>query len=154
MNPILILGARIIDGRPSRVLVSRLRYALPLIDAADTVVLSGAGEAYSMRDWLVEHGADRGKLVVEPSATSTNENLEHAHAQFPGTARWTVVTSDFHVLRTRVWAWHLGIPVEVRGARTPGVWRLKMFLRECVALPHSTLRVLWRRFRACDIKIP
>lgn len=147
MNPVLVLGAKVHGDRPSRVLAARLRHALPLIDAADAAVVSGAGEAEAMHHWLVAHGADAAKVLVEPDATSTNENLENAHALLPDTREWTVVTSDFHVLRTRIWAWHLGIPVKVVGARTPAQSWLKMFLRECVALPHSVLRVLWRKLR-------
>lgn len=147
MNPVLVLGASTRNGRPSRVLVARLRHALPLIDAAEAVVLSGAGEAPVMRDWLLEHGADEAKLQVENQATSTNENLENSRALLPDTREWTVVTSDFHVLRTRLWARHLGVPVRVLGAPTPHSARAKMYLRECVALPHSVLRVLWRRLR-------
>lgn len=147
MNPILVLGANTRNGRPSRVLAARLRHALPLIDAAEAAVLSGAGEAGVMRDWLVEHGADEAKLRLEDQATSTNENLENSHALLPETRQWTVVTSDFHVLRTRLWARHLNIPVQVVGARTPSSARLKMYLRECFALPHSVLRVAWRKLR-------
>lgn len=148
MSTVLILGARVSKGRPGSVLAARLRHALPLIDVAEHTVLSGAGEAGVMAGWLRERGADPAKLRLEPRAASTNENLELAHALFPDTTCWTVVTSDFHVLRTRLWAWHLGIPVRVHGVRTPVSQRLSTLLRECLALPHSLLRVLWRRLRA------
>ncbi|QGU06581.1 hypothetical protein COCCU_03135 [Corynebacterium occultum] len=145
MNPVLVLGALVDGDRPSAILRERLRRAQPLIDAAGVGVLSGRGEAQVMADWLIEHGTDSGILRLENAATSTNENLENAHALLPDTTCWTVVTSDFHLLRTRLWAWHLGIPVEVVSAPTPGSARLAMFLRECLALPHSVLRVGWRR---------
>lgn len=143
---ILILGARTLHGYPSRILVDRLRAALPLIDAAPgPVVVSGDGEAAAMARWLIEHGVEEGRIVKEPRARSTNENLENAHALHPEVARWTVVTSDFHAWRTRLWAWHLGIPVEVVGARTRRRDLLVAGLREALALPHSALRILWRR---------
>lgn len=148
MNPVLVLGSRTDGDRPEAILASRLERALPLIDAAGVVVVSGAGEAGVMAGWLVDHGVDPAKIVEEPEATSTNENLEKAHALLPDTTCWTVVTNDFHVLRTRLWAWHLGIPVRVVSARTPMPRKVTMYLRECFALPHSTLRVLWRRWRA------
>ncbi|MFC6147538.1 YdcF family protein [Corynebacterium nasicanis] len=145
----LILGARTLHGYPSRILVDRLRAALPLIDAPSLpVVVSGDGEAAAMADWLAEHGVDPGQVVREPYARSTNENLENAHALLPGVERWTVVTSDFHVLRTRLWAWHLGIPVRVVGAPTQRRDLVVAALRECVALPHSALRIGWRRLLA------
>lgn len=144
--PILVLGARTRHGHPSRVLEERLRKALPLIDAAP-VVVSGHDEAATMADWLVDHGVDKRLIVQEPRARSTNENLENARALLPDTLCWTVVTSDFHVWRTRLWARHLGIPVEVVGARTAWPDLGVALLRECLALPHSALRIAWRRAR-------
>lgn len=148
--PILVLGARTRHGRPSRVLEDRLRKALPLLDAAPDpvpapIVVSGHGEARAMADWLVGHGVDKHAILQEPRARSTNENLENARSMLPDTRKWTVVTSDFHVWRTRLWAWHLGIPADVVGARTawPGI--VGAVLRECLALPHSALRIAWRR---------
>ncbi len=143
---VLILGARILHGYPSRILVDRLRGALPLIDAAP-VVVSGHGEATAMAHWLCEHGVAPELVTREPHATSTNENLENARALFPDVERWTVVTSSFHVPRTRLWAWHLGIPVEVVGAPTLRKDLVVALLRECLALPHSVARIVWRRWR-------
>lgn len=149
--PLLVLGARTLHGYPSRILVDRLRAAVSLIDTAPDpvqVVVSGDGEAAAMAHWLVEHGVDPDLVVREPYARSTNENLERAHALIPGVERWTVVTSDFHVPRTRLWAWHLGIPVHVVGAETQRRDLVVAALRECLALPHSALRIGWRRLLA------
>lgn len=144
--PVLILGARTLHGYPSRILVDRLRRALPLIDATP-VVVSGDGEAAAMAHWLAGHGVDPALILREPRARSTNENLENARALFPDAPRWTVVTSDFHVWRTRLWAWHLGIPADVVGAPTQRRDLIVATLRECLALPHSALRIAWRRVR-------
>lgn len=148
MNPILVLGSRVRDGQVSALLASRLDTALSLADAhpARPIVVSGLGEAAAMAEYLTRRGAVN--VIEEPAATSTNENLENARALFPDTAGWTVVTNGFHSLRTRLWAWHLGIPVTIVRARTPREWRVRMLARECFALPHSALRVLWRRIRA------
>ena len=145
---ILVLGARTLHGYPSRILVDRLRAAIPLIDAAPAsvvAVVSGDGEAAAMARWLEEHGVPAERIVREPHARSTNENLERARALFPEAPRWTVVTSDFHVPRARLWAWHLGIPVTVVGAETPRPDLPVAMLRECLALPHSALRIAWRK---------
>lgn len=149
--PVLVLGARTVRGYPSRMLVDRLRATLSLIDAAPgpiQVVVSGDGEAAAMANWLSGHGVDPEWVVQEPHARSTNENLENARALFPDVEVWTVVTSDFHVPRTRLWAWHLGIPVLVVGARTQRRDLVVAALRECLALPHSALRIGWRRLVA------
>ncbi|MEH0146499.1 YdcF family protein [Corynebacterium sp. Q4381] len=152
MNPIVVLGARIIDGRPSRMLASRLTSALSIYNAAPRpIVVSGRGEAEVMALWLAERGVPLEHIVVEPHATSTNENLERARALFPDAARLTVVTSNFHVARTAVWAWHLGIPVDLVGAPMPPGYpksKIKNYSRELIAVPHSLARVLWRRLVA------
>lgn len=100
-----------------------------------------------MGAWLVERGVDKRRILVEPRAGSTNENLENAHGLLPDTQCWLVVTSDFHVWRARLWARHLGVPAEVVGARTPGGLLVPALLRECLALPHSALRIAWRVLR-------
>jgi len=145
-NPIVVLGARIVDGRPSRMLEFRLRRALEVWRAAPApLVVTGFGEAEVMADWLLVRGVPESSIVLEPQARSTNENLERSRALFPDAACLTVVTSGFHVLRTRVWAWHLGIPVQLVAAPTPKTSRVKNYAREVVALPHSVARVVWRR---------
>ncbi|SER71199.1 hypothetical protein CCYS_02430 [Corynebacterium cystitidis DSM 20524] len=60
----------------------------------------------------------------------------------------TVVTNNFHALRTKVWAWHLGIPIEVVEAPTPPESKLRNYPRVIIALPHSITRVLWRTLKA------
>lgn len=145
-NPIVVLGARVIDGRPSRMLESRLRVALEAWQTDPRpIVVSGYGEADVMAAWLVAHGVPETSVVAEPYARSTNENLERSRALFPGAGHSTVVTSGFHVPRTRVWAWHLGIPVRMVAAPTPTTSRTKNYAREVFALPHSIARVAYRR---------
>ena len=145
MNPILVLGSRVVNGHVNALLASRLNRATELAGSAGSVpvVVSGQGESTAMADYLRDLGVET--IIEEPHATSTNENLENAHALLPDTRRWTVVTSDFHAWRTYLWAWHLGIPITVVTAHTPLSVRTQMFLRECLALPHSALRVLWRK---------
>ncbi|WP_165165467.1 YdcF family protein [Corynebacterium qintianiae] len=145
--PIVVLGARVLGGRPSRMLEARLSAALGLFhdDPGRPVVVSGFGEADVMADWLAAHGVPRGAITLERAARSTNENLENSRALFPSAARLIVVTNGFHVLRTKVWAWHLGIPVTVVAAETPAFSRVRNYAREVVALPHSVARVAWRR---------
>ena len=128
-------------------LESRLAEALRLYrEAPRLVVVSGRGEAEVMAAWLAEQGVAAEHIVVEPFATSTNENLERARALLPDAPLLTAITSTFHVARTRVWAWHLGIPVRMVAAPTPKASRKRNYARELVALPHSAARVAWRRF--------
>lgn len=144
----MVLGARIIDGRPSRMLEARLGAALSLSSSHpdSPIVVTGKGESGVMACWLIERGVAPERIVEEPLATSTNENLENSRALFPDAGRLTVVTNGFHVARTRVWAAHLGVPVSVVAAPTPRKSRLKNYAREIIAVPHSAARVMWRRF--------
>lgn len=149
MRPVLILGSRLIDGRPGGTLTRRLEAALPFALSTEHVVVSGhRGEAEAMAEWLVARGVPADAIVVEPHATSTNENLERAFAFLRGYPEWIVVTSDFHAARTRMWAWHHGLRVDIVTARTPFRAAPKMWLRELAALPHSAARVVWRKLRS------
>nr|WP_290343287.1 YdcF family protein [Corynebacterium auris] len=123
-------------------------HALWLRNPQRPLVVSGRGEAEAMSRWLTERGVPREAITLEPDACSTNENLEKTRVLFPDADHLVVVTNAFHVARTRVWAWHLGIPVQVVGAPTPRRSRAKNYAREVVALPHSAARVVWRRVRA------
>ena len=135
------------EGEPSLMLEARLQAGLDLYRATRPriVVVTGKGESAVMARWLLERGVDPADIVEEPWATSTNENLERSRALLPDAERLTVVTNGFHVGRTRIWALHLGIPIEVVAAPTPRRSRVKNYAREIIALPHSAARVAWRR---------
>ncbi|EEI28359.1 YdcF family protein [Corynebacterium glucuronolyticum] len=146
MRPLVVLGSRLIDGLPGTTLTRRLVAAREHITPATTVVVTGHnGEAEAMRDWLVAHGVDASHIIVEPEARSTNENLENAYHALGRATRFDVVTSDFHAPRVRMWAWHHQFDVSVITAPTPADRRLFIYLRELAAIPHSALRILWRR---------
>ena len=147
-QPLLVLGARVVDGDPGPMLATRLDKAIELAShLPEPIIVSGKGEAEAMQRYLVDHGIDPRRIVVEPDATSTNENLERAVRLSPDAELFHVITSDFHIVRTRLWAWHLGIPVRMHSARTPWSLKASNYLREVVATPHSALRVLWRKWR-------
>ena len=153
---IIVLGCETFYGQPGRVLTTRLEKAAQIAqrDLEECIVVSGKTEAESMAAWLIDHGVAQHRILLEPTATSTNENLErslallvdHGHG-FPTKEQpLTVITSDYHKFRTEVWAWHLGIAVTVITALTPSPYRQQDFSRELFALPHSTARVLWRKW--------
>ncbi len=146
-DPVVVLGAKIIDGRPSRMLQARLATALSVATArpAAPVVVTGKGESDVMARWLIARGVPAARIIEEPLATSTNENLENSRALFPDASRLIVVTNGFHVARTKVWAAHLGVPIQVVAAPTPKKSRVKNYAREVFAVPHSATRVVWRK---------
>ena len=155
---IIVLGSHTYEGRPGAVLASRLRKAHDIATRhpTETIVVSGKDEAPVMATWLIDNGIDPARILIEPTATSTNENLERSLALLRSSGHpdpskgqpFMVVTSDFHKFRTLVWAWHLGIPITVLTAVTLPPHRQLDFARELTAFPHSLARVLWRRLVA------
>lgn len=148
-RPILVLGSRVIDGVPGSMLASRLDKALQVaaVYPSAPIIVSGFGEAPAMGQYLQARGIPLERIVVEPNATSTNQNLEYARAMCTNFKRFEVVTNDFHCVRTRLWAWHLGIEVVTHSAPTPWRKRPRNYTREVIATPHSAVRVLWRAYR-------
>ena len=147
-QPLLVLGARVIDGKPGPMLLTRLEKTIELSKVLPgPIIVSGKGEATAMAKYLAGRGVDPRRIVIEPQATSTNENLERAAKLVPDASRFHVITSDFHVVRTKLWAWHLGIALKTHAAWTPWSLKLGNYLRELVATPHSALRVVWRKWR-------
>lgn len=122
-----------------------MAYLHSLANPDAPVVVTGKGESGVMARWLIDHGVPAERIIEETEATSTNENLENSRALFPDAERLVVVTSDFHAPRTRVWAAHLGVPITVMRAVTPPTSKPKNYAREMIALPHSVIRVLWRK---------
>ncbi|WP_018296118.1 YdcF family protein [Corynebacterium lubricantis] len=149
MDPIVVLGAKTRDGLPVRILVERLKVArrLYIQTGPRPIIVSGKDEAGVMAEWLVRNGIPREDIVEENAATSTNENLENSRALAPDAEHLDVVTNNFHAARTKVWAWHLGIPISVTKAPTPCSDKPANYLRELGALPHSIARVIWRKLR-------
>lgn len=74
-DPLLVLGSRVTHGYPGAMLRSRLDKALALYHGQQ-IIVSGRGEAGPMATYLIERGVPAERVVVEPDATSTNENLE------------------------------------------------------------------------------
>ncbi|MEJ5928362.1 YdcF family protein [Corynebacterium sp. H128] len=147
-EPVLILGSRLLGGRPGGTLTRRLQAALPYALESQHVVVSGhQGEAEAMASWLIKRGVSPEVISLENQARSTNENLEQSFSLLKGYPMWIVVTSDFHAWRTKMWAWHHGLSVRMVTARTPFAKAPKMWVREVFALPHSAGRILWRKLK-------
>ena len=87
---LVVLGARVDeDGQPSYSLRYRLEAALAYLEAhpATAAVLSGGQgddepttEAACMYGWLVEHGVEASRLLLEGKSSNTQENLRNSFA--------------------------------------------------------------------------
>lgn len=89
MRIAVILGNRMKDdGTISETCVARCRLALEILNnqLAEKLILSGGvankkagvSEASAMKEYLISHGADETKLILEEQSTTTAENAKHS----------------------------------------------------------------------------
>lgn len=153
-DAVVILGARIINGRVPPLLASRLNKAIQiyrqLLDQGHAVVLVPSGgqgpdedmaEGQAMANYLVEHNIPTEHILLEDQAATTRENILNSHrlliAQGYGT-RLALVTNDYHALRTAVQSRRLKVNADVVGSRTSWHYLPSAALREFLALVIAT----------------
>lgn len=144
-DTMVILGAKVkANGVPSLSLKNRLDVAIDYLNEyphVQVVVTGGQGhdedqtEASAMYTYLVSHGIDGERIILEELSTSTYENLlftkkllgdEWTHA--------TIVSNDFHLARATYLASKLNIEIDTIAAPTPKVVEAKSRFRERLAL--------------------
>ena len=105
---IIVLGAHVQGTRLTLALLERTRRALQYLEEnpETKAVLSGGkgegeqiSEAQAMCNYLVEHGIDRERLILEDRSTSTTENLKFSLEIIGLDHSVGVVTNNFHVFR-------------------------------------------------------
>lgn len=105
---LIVLGAHVDGTRLTLALLERTRRALQYLEKnPDTkAVLSGGkgegediSEALAMRKYLVAHGIDPERLILEERSTSTAENLKFSLELIGLDHSVGVVTNHFHVFR-------------------------------------------------------
>ncbi|QLY29386.1 YdcF family protein [Nocardia huaxiensis] len=157
---VLVLGCKLRAGAPGRLLTTRLDRAVEVYRAerarggAPVVVASGGQghgdsvtEAEAMGRYLEAAGVVGESIVLEPRARNTEENLRFTVRELQARgidaerARMTVVTSDFHVLRTAALIRLLGLRAEVVGARTARLLTRFAYLREFIAVLVTPVRM-------------
>ena len=146
---LVVLGAKVNDGGPSRALRDRINAAYDYLMAhPDTVaVLSGGQgpdepttEALCMYNELVALGIDPARLLMEDQSTNTWENLKFTLALLEkktGTVPTEIalISSEFHLYRAGLFARRLGLTaVGVPAETTLPVLKVNYFIREAVAV--------------------
>lgn len=143
---LIVLGARIRGETPSLALQYRLDKAYEYLNEnkeTKAVLTGGQGpgesitEAEAMKRYLLGKGIEGERLVLEDKATDTDENLAYAFKiidEEKEDASITVVTSSFHVLRSKMIAKDLGREVSGIGARTLPYLIPTYYLREFFAV--------------------
>ena len=148
---LIVLGAAVYGDRPSLTLVRRLEGALSYLEQypqSVAVVSGGQGkgetitEAKAMHDWLLQHGIPEERIIQEPRATSTEENLRYSFELIrergdEPDGNVAIVSSAYHLFRAKSMARLQG--VEAAGVAAPWGYRMVMlnyFIREAFGVTH------------------
>lgn len=148
---LVVLGAAVYGDQPSLTLVRRLEGALAYLERypeSIAIVSGGMGkgeavtEAQAMHDWLLQHGIPEERILIEPKATSTQENLSYsfdiirARGDEPD-GRVAITSSAYHLFRAKSMARLQG--VEAAGVAAPWGYpsvMLNYFIREAFGVTH------------------
>ncbi len=148
---LIVLGAAVYKDQPSLTLVRRLEGALDYLNTypeSVAVVSGGMGpgetitEAKAMHDWLIGHGIPEERILQEPKATSTEENLAFSfqiireRGDEPD-GHVAIVSSAYHLYRAKEMAKLQG--VEAAGVAAPWGYffvMLNYFIREAFGVTH------------------
>ena len=81
-------------------------------------------EAEAMQDYMVAHGADAERLILENKSSTTIQNIANAKQLLPEGAAVAVITNDYHLARARRLLAHAGLGDAGVPAKTPypGQW--------------------------------
>ena len=129
---ILVFGCRTYGYTPSLTLGLRLDAALELLSGmpdALCLVSGGQGsnetvpEAVAMRQYLIDHGIDESRILVEKESHSTSENVRFCK-EFIASAglsdkRIIGVSTSFHLPRIEMLSARYGLPMQLCSAPSP-----------------------------------
>lgn len=146
---VLVLGAGIKKGEPSRVLKERLNKAAAYIKThpdSKTVVSGGLSdgenqtEAKVMGSYLKKKGIPSDAIIYENKATSTFENIKFSRDLMKAKLaphkkqRILLISSNFHLHRAKLLAGELGIKAYGQGSQIPLSVTPQVHVREILAL--------------------
>lgn len=140
----IVLGAKVNGIIPSLSLRYRLEAASDYANEHPTVklILSGGQgpdesitEAQAMKVYLLENGIDENRIMIEEESTSTYENILFSTKLLPSSVTAvTIITSDYHLARSKRIAKEIGFETDTVSAKTPEVVASKLRTRERLAL--------------------
>ncbi len=148
---VVILGAGLRKDAPSRTLSDRLLRAYDYLEEfPDSVaIVSGSqgkdetvSEAYAMKKYLTQKGISHDRIIEEDKSGNTNENmlrsLEIINERGGGSI--AVISSDYHMYRSRLLAENAGFSPVMLSAKTslPFLF-VNYLLREAFALVKAYL---------------
>lgn len=152
---IIVLGASVKGERPSLTLRRRIQKAeeyLDLHEDTKAILSGGQGpgeditEAEAMRRYLVEHGIDENRLILEEQSTSTMENIKFSYQLIKNDygnvtdVDVIVISSRFHLLRSQIIANKQGHEVKAIGSTTLIYLVPNYYLREFFGIFYELFR--------------
>ncbi len=131
---VIVPGARVKEGRPMRILRSRLDVAIALMEQgrARAVLVSGdargtsGDEIDAMITYLVARGVNRERIVADPYGLDTYDTARRAVTTY-GVRRAAIVTQAFHLPRAVALCGRAGI--DIVGVRAPDAMRVRTRIR-------------------------
>lgn len=133
---LIVLGAGLHHAKVPPVLAARLQQAIAcwkLNPAAKIIVTGGIlhgediSEAQAMADYLMAHDIPQTQIIREEQAMNTWDNLRNCQKLLPtpvkNNQKVVVVTSSFHVFRTKNYLRRLSLDWNISPSKTP--WRLQ-----------------------------
>lgn len=145
---VLVLGARILDeDTPCKVLENRLISAiiyLQKFENSKVIVSGGTGidepisEGYVMKKYLINHGIDKHRILVEDLSTNTFENLKNTKQILKDVDEILIITSKYHLFRSKILAGRVGFRnIYLIGSEVNASNRQKNIIREIFAVIKS-----------------
>ncbi len=147
---LMVLGSKCLTPRVTPVLASRLDEAIELFNDFDIkpqIIVTGGSsaaglptEAELMKHYLVDNGILPEMIIMETEAKNTIQNLEFSSIKIrniwhkKSRPRVIIVTSDFHLPRTKFHTKKLGLKVNFAAARTVQKLKWPAMFREFTAI--------------------
>ncbi|WP_251575418.1 YdcF family protein [Limosilactobacillus agrestimuris] len=144
---LIVLGAGLRHGKVPPILAARLQQAISCWQLNDesTIIVTGGllhgaqlSEAQAMADYLISHGIPKNKILLEEQAKNTWANLQNCQkllqSRIKPNPKVVVVTSSFHVLRTKSYLWRLGLKWSLSPSRTPWKFQSLTVIRDYLGI--------------------
>lgn len=148
---LVVLGNKCMSQHITPILIERLNKAISLykrFDKKPKIIVTGGKssvtldvtEAELMKKYLLSQGIAENVILIEDEAINTVQNLEysaieiHQDWQKNTRPRVIIITSDYHIPRTKWHAKKLGLKVQLASAKTLTLLKRPAMFREFTAI--------------------